>query len=67
MLSNLVAEMARYKITRYQIADVLGLSYGTVSQKINGSYEFTVGEAKKIQEEFFPELSIEYLFKIAEK
>lgn len=62
MLSNLVAEIARNKVSRYKIAEVLEVSYGTVNQKINGNYEFSVGEAKKIQEKFFPDLTIEYLF-----
>lgn len=62
MLSNLVAEMARQGLTRKDIAEELGLSYGTVIVKIKGDYQFDVSEAKKIKEKFFPNLSIEYLF-----
>ena len=62
MLANLVAEMARNKITRYDIAKLLGNTYNTVSLKINGHYEFTVTEAQKIQKTYFPDLTMEYLF-----
>lgn len=62
MLHNLVAEMARKSITRYDLAELLGISYGTAVLKVNGNYEFSVAEAKKIKEVFFPDLSIEYLF-----
>ncbi len=62
MLANLVAEMARNKITRYDIAKLLGNTYNTVSLKINGHYEFTVIEAQKIQKTYFPKLTMEYLF-----
>jgi len=62
MLANLAAEIARNKITRHDIARVLGTTYNTVSLKINGHYEFTVTEAQKIQKAFFPDLTIEYLF-----
>lgn len=62
MLKNLLAEMIRRDVTRQQIADSISVSYGTALTKINGNYEFTVEEARKIKEEFFPDLTIEYLF-----
>jgi len=62
MLANLAAEMTRNKITRYDIAKLLGNTYNTVSLKINGHYEFTVTEAQKIQKTYFPDLTMEYLF-----
>ncbi|HZK37426.1 MAG TPA: XRE family transcriptional regulator [Clostridia bacterium] len=62
MLANLAAEMTRNKVSRYDIAKLLGNTYNTVSLKINGHYEFTVAEAQKIQKTFFPHLTMEYLF-----
>ena len=62
MLKNLVAEMARRQVTRRDIARTLGISYGTVIVKIKGSYDFTVSEAQKIRDAYFPDLTIEYLF-----
>lgn len=62
MLKNLLAEMIRKDVTRQQIADLLNLSYNTVSTKLNGHYEFSVEEARKIKSVFFPDLTIEYLF-----
>lgn len=62
MLHNLAAEMARKSITRYDLAELLNISYGTAVQKVNGNYEFSVAEAKKIKDHFFPDLALEYLF-----
>jgi len=62
MLKNLVAEMARRQVTRRDIARTLGISYGTVIVKIKGDYDFTVSEAQKIRNTYFPDLTIEYLF-----
>lgn len=44
------------------IADSLGVRSQTVSDKLNGRYEFKFGEAKKIQKEFFPSYDLVFLF-----
>ncbi len=62
MYKNLLAEMARNGVTRAQIAEVVGKSYNHVREKIKGKYEFEYGEAVKIQETFFPDLDLKYLF-----
>lgn len=64
MYRNLLAEMARKCITKKQIAKFLKVRDATISDKINGKYSFKLDEAFKIKKEFFPQLSIEYLFAV---
>ena len=49
-------------ISLVDIADLLGVKAQTVREKINGDSDFKFGEALKIQNEFFPEYDITYLF-----
>lgn len=62
MYRNLEAEMARHKVTKTDIAKLLELRYATVLDKMNGHSRFFYDEAKKIKEQFFTEISLEYLF-----
>ncbi len=62
MYRNLEAEMARNKVTRRNLADTLGVRYATVIEKLNGKYPFKLDEAFAIKQNFFPNLSMEYLF-----
>ena len=49
-------------VSLVDIADSLGVKAQTVREKINGDSDFKFGEALKIQNEFFPEYDITYLF-----
>ena len=61
MFPNLIAEMARIKINKTDIAKALGISTKTVYSKIeNGTFLYR--EVLIIQAKFFPELSVSYLF-----
>ena len=62
MYRNLEAEMVRYGVTRNHIAKILNLRYASIIDKLSGKYSFKLDEAFKIQREFFPNLTIEYLF-----
>lgn len=62
MLKNLKAEMVRNDVKPAQIAEFLNRRYATIIDKLNGHYDFTFKEALKIKNEFFPNLSLEYLF-----
>ena len=63
MFCNLKAEFARRNISPIsKISSVLECSERTARNKMNGSTEMTVNEAKKIKIECFPELSLDYLF-----
>ncbi|GIO07980.1 XRE family transcriptional regulator [Brevibacillus reuszeri] len=59
---NLRAEMARSGVTITQLAGLLGVRFATVSDKMNGRSRFFCDEAIRIKREFFPSLTIEYLF-----
>jgi len=65
-LANLKAEMKRHEITQATLADFLGMSLGNLHLKVNGKVEFTNTEMRVIQNEFFPDLSIDYLFSNSE-
>jgi DNA-binding Xre family transcriptional regulator len=60
---NLDAEMARRRIDRQDLAEATGIAYKSISQRLNGTIDFSVTEAKKIQDLFDGEFTIEYLFK----
>ena len=65
MYPNLKAEMARASITAVELADLIGMPYSTLTQKLNGRTEFTVGEAFKIRKALGVDIPIEELFKKA--
>lgn len=44
----LKAEMVKANVTRDALSEHLGVSYSTLTQKINGKRQFTVDEAVKI-------------------
>lgn len=59
---NLKAEMAKKDITIEKISKLLGIHRNSVANKINGDSSFSVEEAFKIQETYFPKLALTYLF-----
>lgn len=67
MLKNLRAEMAREGVTMVDISKALGLRYATISDKINGKSRFYYDEAVRVKDLFFPDCTIEYLFKEYER
>lgn len=62
MYPNLNAEMSRIGIEQKDIAKALNKGADGVSLKFNGKRAWLLEEAKKIKSEFFPNLSIDYLF-----
>lgn len=62
MYTNLKIELVKKSLTQKEIADYIGIHENSMGNKIsNGS--FSVEEAFKIKAKFFPECSLEYLFK----
>lgn len=49
-------------VSLVDIADCLGIRSQTVSDKINGIYDFKFGEAKKIRDTFFQKYDFVFLF-----
>ena len=64
---NLKAEMKRYGITQSDVAELLGMSTNNASLKINGKVPFTMEEAWEIVDKFFPEATIDYLFRMSDE
>lgn len=62
MLANLKAEMVRNRVTKFDIAKVIGKSDKKVFESVKGLYSFSVDDAMKIRDTFFPGMTIEYLF-----
>ena len=62
MFKNLLAEMARRDINNLYLSRLLNLTPNTISRKMTGKNEFTRKEMFTIRDNFFPELTIEYLF-----
>ena len=65
MLNNLKAELVKKGLKpEHAICNVTGCCYSTASKKLKGVREFTVPEALKIVEVYFPNdnFSWEYLF-----
>lgn len=60
---NLEAEIARKGIKKKEICEFLGISYRSWSNKMKGVTPVTWPEVCKIQSEFFPYVSKDYLFK----
>lgn len=45
-----------------EVSKVLNIHRNSVANKINGETSFTVEEAFKIQNRYFPKMSMDYLF-----
>lgn len=59
---NLRGEMAKRKIKIEDLANYLGLHRNSVANKLNGDSSFSIEESVKIQEHYFPEKELKYLF-----
>jgi hypothetical protein len=62
MYPNLNAEMARHDIGTKQISVVLGKTLEITRNKLSGRSNLTTLEAGAIRDEFFPNMTIDYLF-----
>ncbi len=61
-VDNLEAEMKRKKISRHDIARLLGLSYRTIHSRFNGESQWGYSECVKVRDTYFPDLNLSYLF-----
>lgn len=62
MFRNLSAEMARQGHTIGKLANALGITPGTLSQKLNGKSELTLRQAADIKRILQVDLPLEVLF-----
>lgn len=61
-VANLEAEMAQRRISRRDIAELLGVTYRTIHSRFNGESEWTLSECLKIRDTYFSSMGLEYLF-----
>ena len=59
---TLRGEMAKRKISIENIASLLGIHRNSVANKLNGESSFSIEQAVLIQEAYFPDLSLRFLF-----
>lgn len=60
---NLEAELSRAGVSRVQVAELLGKNKSTISIWMGGGRGgFSVKQARRIREAFFPDMSLDYLF-----
>ena len=62
MFPNLDAEMAKKGMKRKDLANLFKGRVATVSDKLNGKQSILLEDAYKIQTQYFPECSLDYLF-----
>lgn len=60
---TLVGEMAKQRITKKDLSDLLEVHWNSITNKISGESDFSVTEAIKIRDRYFPEWKIENLFR----
>lgn len=59
---ELVAEMAKRKLTRTEVAKEIGISTRALYSKLNGETDFTLSEANAIHSNFFQDMEKDVLF-----
>ena len=64
MYPNLEAELKRRRLRRIDIASNLGIAMSTVSEKMQGRSEFTLGMASKIKNILNVDMPLEVLFAV---
>lgn len=58
----LESEIILRKISKKDVYSLLGLQANTFTLKLNGNLRFSLDEAIRIQETFFPDISVNQLF-----
>ena len=66
MFLNLIAEMARRKMTIKSLSEKTGIKYESLKNKMSGETEFKRSEMLSIKKEF-PDFTLDYLFATDEK
>lgn len=62
MLNNLSAEMKRNGLNSVRLANAIRKTDRAVRDKISGKSQFDIYEAMSIRDQFFPGMTLEYLF-----
>lgn len=60
---TLIGEMTKRGIQKTEVAKLLGIHWNSVMNKMNGKTVFSVDEAVKIRDAFFPDWDVGELFR----
>lgn len=63
MYDNLEKLIKERKITKLSMAESMDMRYPTLIDKLAGKFPLSLDQAMEIKEKFFPDLTIEELFK----
>lgn len=63
MYANLKKELFAQSVTQVELAKYLGIGTNTLAHKMHGHTEFKSSEMFAIRNKYFPDKSLEYLFK----
>jgi hypothetical protein len=63
MLRNLKAEILKSNLDNEVLARALGVKSDTFRRKLNEDISISLKECTTIKEKFFPDLSLDYLFR----
>lgn len=67
MLTNLIGELAKKRITNQELAELLGIHRNSVANKLYGDTAITLKEAFTIYDTYFSEMDFRWLFEQAAK
>lgn len=62
MYENLELLIFQHKISKYEIADKLGITYNTLLGKLSGKQPLKLDEAFTIKRLYFPDKPVEFIF-----
>lgn len=62
MYNNLELLIFQNKLSKYEMADRLGVTYNTLLAKLSGKQPLKLDEAFTLKETYFPNSTIEHLF-----
>ncbi len=62
MYANLKGELTKKSITNRELANFLGKHENTIGYKLDGEGSFSIEEAFRIKEHFFPNYELKFLF-----
>lgn len=63
MLTNLKAEMVRRNVSVVDIGRVISKTERSTRDKISERFSFTIDEARRIRDVYFPGMDLDFLFK----
>lgn len=64
MYGNLCIELRKKNIAQKAVSELIGCTERTMTNKLNGTTDFTISEAFLIHKNLLPEFSMDYIFEV---